>query len=104
MEASRRASNDAGCRGGMSGIPDHPPRIPHPESCILNMVDLFCTPFVDLIQRMRLEFRNQQTIFDLPARKFYAPTATAASPGASPDLSVQFHDRVAGNASGPASG
>jgi hypothetical protein len=33
------------------------------------MVDLFCTPFVDLIQRMRLEFRNQQAIFDLPARK-----------------------------------
>jgi putative selenate reductase len=63
------------------------------------MVDLFCTPFVDLIQRMRLEFCNQQSIFDLPARKWYVP------PGAgSPDLSVRFHDRVAGNASGPASG
>ena len=31
------------------------------------MVDLFCAPFVDLIHRMRLEFRNQQAIFDLPA-------------------------------------
>ena len=32
------------------------------EFCIrLHMVDLFCTPFVDLIQRMRLEFRNQQS-------------------------------------------
>ena len=27
------------------------------------MVDLFCTPFVDMIQRMRLEFRNQQSHF-----------------------------------------
>ncbi len=62
------------------------------------MVDLFCTPFVDLIQRMRLEFRNQQAIFDLPARKWYLPAENT------PDLSVRFHDRVAGNASGPASG
>src|SRR4029078_13257144 len=64
------------------------------------MVVLFCTPFVDLIQRMRLEFRNQQAIFDLPARKWYVPPADASAP----DLSVHFHDRVAGNASGPASG
>ena len=63
------------------------------------MVDLFCTPFVDLIQRMRLEFRNQQAIFDLPARKWYVPIAETT-----PDLSVRFHDRVAGNPSGPASG
>ncbi len=62
------------------------------------MVDLFCTPFVDLIQRMRLEFHNQQAIFDLPARKWYLPAADT------PDMSVRFHDRVAGNASGPASG
>ena len=54
------------------------------------MVDLFCTPFVDLIQRMRLEFRNQQTIFDLPVRKWYVPPAGAWAP----DLSVRFHDRV----------
>lgn len=64
------------------------------------MVDLFCTPFVDLIQRMRLEYRNQQAIFDLTARKWYLPAAD----GSTPDLSVRFHDRVAGNASGPASG
>ena len=43
----------------------------HPDCTC--MVDLFCTPFVDLIQRMRLEFRNQQSIFDLPARKWYHP-------------------------------
>jgi putative selenate reductase len=64
------------------------------------MVDLFCTPFVDMIQRMRLEFRNQQNIFDLPARKWWIPPTDAEAP----DLSVRFHDRVAGNASGPASG
>jgi putative selenate reductase len=64
------------------------------------MVDLFCTPFVDLIQRMRLEFRNQQAIFDLPARKWYLPPTAADAP----DLSIRFHDKVAGNASGPASG
>src|SRR5262249_54977514 len=66
----------------------------------LIMVDLFCTPFVDLIQRMRLEFRNQHSIFDLPARKWYLPPADSRAP----DLSVRFHDGVAGNASGPASG
>jgi putative selenate reductase len=65
---------------------------------VCSMVDLFCTPFVDLIQRMRLEFRNQQSVFDLPARKWYVP------PADSPDLSVRFHEWVAGNASGPASG
>ena len=64
------------------------------------MVDLFCTPFVDMIQRMRLEFRSQQAIFDLPARKWYIPPAESDAA----DLSVRFHDRVAGNAAGPASG
>lgn len=62
------------------------------------MVDLFCTPFVDLIQRMRFEYRNQQAMFDLPARKWYIPAPSM------PDLSVRFHKSVAGNASGPASG
>jgi putative selenate reductase len=64
------------------------------------MVDLFCTPFADLIQRMHLEFRNQQSIFDLPARRWFIP----AQVNPSPDLSVKFHDRLAGNPSGPASG
>lgn len=53
-----------------------------------------------MIQRIRLEFRNQQAIFDLPARKWFVPSQEAGGP----DLSVRFHDRVAGNASGPASG
>ncbi len=65
------------------------------------MVDLFCTPFAELIQRMRLEFQNQQAMFDLPARRWFIPSAEADSPA---DLSVRFHDRVAGNPIGPASG
>jgi putative selenate reductase len=64
------------------------------------MVDLFCTPFADMIQRMRLEFRNQQSIFDLPVRKWYLPP----NDDNAPDLSVRFHYETAGNASGPASG
>ena len=58
------------------------------------MVDLFAAPFVELIDRMRLEFRNQEAIFDLPARRWWLPAAD----GGAPDLSVRFHDRVAGNA------
>ena len=64
------------------------------------MVDLFCTPFVELIDRMRLEFRQQQSIFDLPARKWYLPPQGAEAY----DLSVSFHGQIAGNPIGPASG
>ena len=63
------------------------------------MVELYCTPFVELIDRMRWEFRQQQSMFDLPQRKWYLPCQED-----SPDLTVQFHDLTAGNASGPASG
>ena len=63
------------------------------------MVELFCTPFVQLIDRMRLEFANQQAIFDLPLKKWYLPPEHDAI-----DLSVPFHDMRAANASGPASG
>jgi putative selenate reductase len=68
---------------------------------LVSMVDLFCTPFAELIQRMRLEFQNQQAMFDLPARRWYIPDAAQAT---ALDLSVRFHDRVAGNPIGPASG
>ncbi len=64
------------------------------------MVDLFCTPFVELIDRMRLENRQQQSIFDLPERKWFKPGAA----GNAPDLTVKFHDQVAGSPVGPASG
>ena len=63
------------------------------------MVDLFCTPFADLIQRMRLEFRNQQA-----SSTCRRGAGSSRRKTASPDLSVTFHDRVAGNPSGPASG
>lgn len=63
------------------------------------MVDLFCTPFVELVDRMRLEFARQQAMFDLPRRKWYVPT-----PDDPLDLSVKFHGQTAGNPVGPASG
>ena len=64
------------------------------------MVDLYCTPLTDLIDRMRLEYRNQQAIFDLPARKWYLPREDAVAP----DLGVTFHGMRAANAVGPSSG
>jgi putative selenate reductase len=64
------------------------------------MVDLYCAPFVDLVDRMRLEFANQGAIFDLPARRWWLPSGETDAP----DLSVRFHDRVAGTPVGPASG
>jgi putative selenate reductase len=63
------------------------------------MVDLYCTPFVELIDRMRLEFARQQAMFDLPHRKWWVPNTDNGL-----DLSVKFHGQVAGNPVGPASG
>jgi putative selenate reductase len=63
------------------------------------MVDLFGTPFVELIDRMRLEFARQEAMFDLPRRKWFVPDASNGI-----DLSVKFHGQVAGNPIGPASG
>src|SRR3990172_3936194 len=64
------------------------------------MVDLYAAPFVEMIDRMRLEFANQAAIFDLPARRWWLPAAA----GGGLDFSVRFHDRVAGTPVGPASG
>jgi putative selenate reductase len=64
------------------------------------MVELYCAPFVDLIDRMRLEFARQTAIFDLPQRRWYLPSIASDAP----DLSVRFHDRLAGTPVGPASG
>jgi len=64
------------------------------------MVDLYARPFVELIDRMRLEFANQGTIFDLPAWRWWLPAAD----GGGADLSVRFHHRTAGTPVGPASG
>jgi putative selenate reductase len=63
------------------------------------MVDLHCTPFIDLVDRMRLEFACQQAMFDLPRRKWWLPVADHGL-----DLSVKFHDQIAGTPVGPASG
>jgi putative selenate reductase len=62
------------------------------------MVELYGRPFVELIDRMRLEFARQQAIFDLPKRRWWLPAAGG------PDLSVRFHGRRAGTPVGPASG
>jgi putative selenate reductase len=64
------------------------------------MVELYCAPFVDLIDRMRLEFERQQAIFDLPQRRWWLPSQASDAP----DLSVRFHDSRAGTPVGPASG
>jgi putative selenate reductase len=69
------------------------------------MVDLYCTPFVDLIDRMRLEYRTRSSMFDLPEKKWFKPPPD--SPPAypdGPDLTVTFHGRRAGNPVGPAAG
>ncbi len=63
------------------------------------MVDLYCTPFVELVDRMRLEFASRESMFDLPRRKWFLP-----DPVDDTDLSVHFHGRLAGNPLGPASG
>ena len=64
------------------------------------MVDLYCTPFVDLIDRMRLEYQTRSSMFDLPSKKWFHPST---DPNA-PDLSTTFHGRPAGNPVGPAAG
>ena len=63
------------------------------------MVDLYCTPFVELVDRMRLEFARQEAMFDLPRRKWWVPSTDNKL-----DLSVKFHGQLAGNPVGPASG
>lgn len=62
------------------------------------MVDLYCTPFVDLIDRMRLEYRTRASMFDLPDKKWFKPKPDG------PDLSVTFHGQRAANPVGPAAG
>lgn len=64
------------------------------------MVELYCTPFVELIDRMRLEFKTQQSMFDLPVRKWYIPSAAALAGS----MNVWFQGQSAGNPVGPASG
>src|SRR5689334_47551 len=61
------------------------------------MAELRPIPLSQLFQRIAEEPRRQQSIFDLPQKKFYRPKST-------PDLSVALHDRVAQTPVGPAAG
>jgi putative selenate reductase len=62
------------------------------------MAELIPAPFADLVARLHTEPVAQDAIFGLPRKKWFVPR-----PGG-PDMSVRFHDGVAGNPSGPASG
>lgn len=62
------------------------------------MAELVPAPFADLVTRVFLEPRKQEALFELPRRKWYLPR------DGTPDLSVRFHGRRAGNPSGPAAG
>lgn len=52
--------------------------------------------FADLLRQMYAEARANDAIFGMPRRKWYMPDGT--------DLSVRFHDQIAGNPCGPAAG
>jgi putative selenate reductase len=61
------------------------------------MSDLHPIPFPDLVRRMRREVETRQSIFDLPARKWYAPDGTF-------DFSAIHLSRRASTPVGPAAG
>src|SRR2546430_2318455 len=65
------------------------------------MAELVPAPFRDLVKRLYSEVRTQDAAFDLPRKKWYV---TAPASPENPDISVQFHGKIAGNASGPAAG
>src|SRR5439155_25343313 len=62
------------------------------------MAELVPAPFKDLVTRLYAEPRVQESLFGLPRKKWYVPQPS------DPDLSVTFHNQLAGNASGPAAG
>jgi len=62
------------------------------------MAELVPAPFADLVSRLFIEPQRQDALFELPRRKWYLPQSGG------PDLSVRFHDHLAGNPSGPAAG
>lgn len=62
------------------------------------MAELRPAAFRDLVTRLYKEAERQDAIFELPRRSWYLPEADT------PDMSVYFHGRKAGNPSGPASG
>ncbi len=62
------------------------------------MAELTPAPFADLVTRLYEEPKAQDSLFVLPRRKWYVPEPAGR------DLTVRFHGKVAGNASGPAAG
>jgi len=62
------------------------------------MAELIPAPFSDLVTRLYLEPQRQDAIFELPRRKWHLPRPDT------PDMSVSFHGKSAGNPSGPAAG
>lgn len=62
------------------------------------MAELVPASMASLVTRLYREPSVQDTLFELPRRKWYVPAADTQ------DLSVRLHGRPAGNASGPAAG
>lgn len=69
-----------------------------PRGKLQRMAELVPAPFADLVTRLFLEPLAQNTLFELDRRRWYLPDAST------PDLSVAFHGRRAGNPAGPAAG
>src|SRR5262245_5641538 len=63
------------------------------------MAELIPAPFADLVSRLYLEPKAQDSLFALPRRRWYVPEANRKH-----DLAVEFHGKLAGNAAGPAAG
>ncbi len=61
------------------------------------MAELVPIPFEKLLKRIYYEYERNDSIFDLPSRKFYRPNREL-------DLSVSFCGNVASNPVGPAAG
>jgi putative selenate reductase len=62
------------------------------------MAELVPASFADLVRRLYAEPRVNQSLFALPKKKWYLPDASE------PDMTVRFHDSLAGNPSGTAAG
>src|SRR5207302_444721 len=68
------------------------------QSLWFRMAELVPANFADLVTRLYVEPKVDDALFELPRKKWFSPDLSG------PDLSVQFHDQRAGNASGPAAG
>src|SRR5262249_15887884 len=72
--------------------------LPRARGWGIRMAELVLVPFCDLVNRLYREVRTNDALFGLPRKKWYVPSPNG------PDLTVRFHDKLAGNASGPAAG